>query len=45
LDATDYKMRTDKERTKAHEAVGSGLARSFGNNDKSEEYDGTRELI
>ena len=43
LDATDYKMATDKEQTKADGPAGSGLTRSFSNDDKGKEYDRTRE--
>ena len=43
MDATDYKMGTDKEQTEANETVGSGLTWTFIDKDKSEESDRTRE--
>ena len=43
LDAIDYDTRTDEDRTKVNGTVGSGLTRSFSNNNKSEEDNRTRE--
>jgi hypothetical protein len=37
LDATDYKTEPDKEKTKTNKTVGSGLAWSFCDSNKSKE--------
>ena len=43
LDAIDYDTRTDEDRTKVNGTVGSGLTRSFSNNNKSDKEDRTQE--
>ena len=43
LDATDYKMGTDEEWTEPHGTVGSGLTRTFIDDEEREEDTGTRE--